>query len=102
VKYVFLSLPVDPEHKGAKIGGIAKNKWESQINLLQKKIDVLVNAAGVTHYSPLFVTSPALLDEVVQTNLLGTMMGCRAVGKNMMASKNGGRSSLCANCYQDV
>ncbi|KAK0109774.1 hypothetical protein ONS95_002450 [Cadophora gregata] len=52
-------------------------------------IDILVNAAGITHYSPLFVTSPTLLDEVLQTNLMGTMMGCRAVGKGMLSRKGG-------------
>ncbi|KUJ23128.1 NAD(P)-binding protein [Mollisia scopiformis] len=55
----------------------------------QKKVHILVNAAGVTHYSPLFITSPSLLEEVLRTNLMGTMMACRTVGKNMMASRGG-------------
>ncbi|KAL2068867.1 hypothetical protein VTL71DRAFT_15205 [Oculimacula yallundae] len=55
----------------------------------EKNIDILVNAAGITHYSPLFVTSPALLDEVLRTNLMGTMMGCRALGKGMLGRKGG-------------
>jgi short-subunit dehydrogenase len=55
----------------------------------QKRVDVLVNAAGITHYSPLFVTSPSLLEEVVRTNLMGTMIACRTIGKNMMAIKKG-------------
>lgn len=61
--------------------------WESIRK--EKNIDILVNAAGITHYSPLFVTSPALLDEVLRTNLMGTMMGCRAVGKGMLQRKGG-------------
>lgn len=61
----------------------------AELTLSQKNIDILVNAAGVTHYSPLFVTSPTLLEEVMRTNLMGTMMGCRTVGKNMMARKGG-------------
>ncbi|KAG4444442.1 hypothetical protein IFR05_000033 [Cadophora sp. M221] len=56
----------------------------------EKNIDILVNAAGITHYSPLFVTSPSLLDEVLRTNLMGTIMGCRAVGKGMLRGKRGG------------
>lgn len=52
-------------------------------------MDILVNAAGITHYSPLFVTSTSLLEEVVRTNLMGTIMACRTVGKNMMALKGG-------------
>ncbi|KAH8800073.1 hypothetical protein F5882DRAFT_448383 [Hyaloscypha sp. PMI_1271] len=55
----------------------------------ERQVDILVNAAGVTHYSPLFVTSTSLLDEVVTTNLMGTMMACRTVGKNMLAMKGG-------------
>ncbi|CZS89622.1 related to dehydrogenases with different specificities (related to short-chain alcohol dehydrogenases) [Rhynchosporium agropyri] len=55
----------------------------------EKNIDILVNAAGVTHYSPLFVTSPGWLEEVMRTNLMGTMMGCRAVGKGMLGKKGG-------------
>ncbi|KAH6711103.1 hypothetical protein DL95DRAFT_378123 [Leptodontidium sp. 2 PMI_412] len=56
----------------------------------EKNIDILINAAGITHYSPLFITSPGLLDEVLRTNLMGTMMGCRAVGKGMLRGKEGG------------
>jgi short-subunit dehydrogenase len=58
-------------------------------DLRQKKIDVLVNAAGITHYSPLFVTSLNLLEEIIRTNLIGTVMACRTVGKNMMTLKGG-------------
>ena len=56
----------------------------------QRQTDILVNAAGNTHYSPLFVTSPSLLEEVLRTNLMGTMMACRTVGKNMLSMKGGG------------
>ncbi|TVY20996.1 Carbonyl reductase family member 4 [Lachnellula arida] len=47
-------------------------------------IDILVNCAGVAHYSPLVATSAASVEKTVQTNLLGTMLGCRMVGRNMM------------------
>jgi NAD(P)-dependent dehydrogenase (short-subunit alcohol dehydrogenase family) len=50
---------------------------------------VLVNAAGITHYSPLFVTTPSLIYEMVQTNLVGTMQMCKTIGRNMMGSKDG-------------
>ncbi|KAH6679542.1 hypothetical protein B0J14DRAFT_472300 [Halenospora varia] len=53
------------------------------------RIDILVNAAGVTHQSPFVVTSHARIDEVVQTNLMGTMMACRVVGKGMMQNRKG-------------
>ncbi|EKD14683.1 uncharacterized protein L3040_000206 [Drepanopeziza brunnea f. sp. 'multigermtubi'] len=69
------------------VGDVAEGAfWEG---LKREKIDILVNAAGITHYSPLFVTSTPLLESVMRTNLMGTMMGCRAVGKGMMARKGG-------------
>ncbi|KAG9246646.1 hypothetical protein BJ878DRAFT_533094 [Calycina marina] len=54
--------------------------------LKQRKlnIELLVNAAGVTHASPLFVTGTQCLEEVVRTNLMGTMLGCRVVGRGML------------------
>ncbi|KAG0651275.1 3-ketoacyl-[acyl-carrier-] reductase beta subunit [Hyphodiscus hymeniophilus] len=56
----------------------------------QKPIDILVNAAGVTHYSPLFATTEELLEKIVAINLLGTMLGCKMIGKTMMGNPNGG------------
>jgi len=56
---------------------------------VQKQVDILVNAAGITHASTLFTTTPDLLEEVVQTNLIGTMIACRTVGRNMIAEKGG-------------
>ncbi|KAH8601230.1 hypothetical protein B0O99DRAFT_648632 [Bisporella sp. PMI_857] len=61
--------------------------WKSN---KRREVDVLVNAAGITHYSPLFVTSPELLEEVVKTNLTGTMYGCRFMGRAMMGRKGDG------------
>ncbi|KAH8684657.1 hypothetical protein BGZ60DRAFT_170351 [Tricladium varicosporioides] len=61
--------------------------WEGMNKI--KGIDILVNAAGVTHQSPFVVTSHARIDEVVQTNLMGTMMACRVVGKGMMQNRKG-------------
>ena len=53
------------------------------------KVDLLVNAAGLTHYSPLFVTTPAVLEEVVRVNLMGTMLACRFLGRGMMGKEGG-------------
>ena len=49
-----------------------------------------MNAAGVTHYSPLFATTEELLEKIVQTNLMGTMFGCKTIGKVMMGNSRGG------------
>jgi NAD(P)-dependent dehydrogenase (short-subunit alcohol dehydrogenase family) len=54
-----------------------------------------VNAAGITHYTALFTTQPDLLEEVVHTNLMGTMLSCKIVGRLMMGKKStDGGSSL--------
>jgi FlaA1/EpsC-like NDP-sugar epimerase len=74
------------EHR-VLVGDVGDGVWGELKK--EREVDILVNAAGVTHYSPLFVTSPSLLEEVVTTNLMGTMMVCRTVGKNMMAMKGG-------------
>ena len=52
------------------------------------KIDILVNAAGLTHYSPFLITSEERMQEVLDTNLMGTVLGCKTVGKGML--KGGG------------
>ncbi|TVY49702.1 3-oxoacyl-[acyl-carrier-protein] reductase [Lachnellula occidentalis] len=55
----------------------------------ESNIDILVNCAGVAHYSPLVATSSTSIEKTVQTNLLGTMLGCRMVGRNMMKKRAG-------------
>jgi len=62
--------------------------------MVGQNIDILVNAAGITHASPLFVTSSQLLEEVNRTNLMGTMYGCQVIGKQMMRNRNGGWCSF--------
>lgn len=57
---------------------------------IEQTIDVLVNCAGVAHYSPFVVTSSTTIEQTLQTNLMGTMLGCKIVGKRMMANREGG------------
>ncbi|KAF8864757.1 NAD(P)-binding protein [Acephala macrosclerotiorum] len=90
------SLCTGDEHR-VVVGDIGSNDfWGSMKKEVRccfsyswSKVDILVNSAGITHYSPLFVTSTSLLEEVMRTNVMGTMMACRIVGKNMMALKGG-------------
>jgi NADP-dependent 3-hydroxy acid dehydrogenase YdfG len=56
---------------------------------LKRDVDILVNAAGVTHYSLLVATQPKLVEEVVGTNLMGTVWGCQVMVKNMIRRKGG-------------
>ncbi|KAF2401520.1 NAD(P)-binding protein [Trichodelitschia bisporula] len=51
--------------------------------------DVLVNAAGVTHASLLLRTEEDVLDAVLDTNLRGTMVACKEVGKAMVSAGRG-------------
>jgi NAD(P)-dependent dehydrogenase (short-subunit alcohol dehydrogenase family) len=51
---------------------------------------VLVNAAGLTHYSLLMATKRELVDDIVQTNLMGTIWGCQVMVRRMMKRKQGG------------
>ena len=52
-------------------------------------MDVLVNAAGLTHYSLLMATAPDMLDEIIQTNLMGAVWACQILSKNMVRRKKG-------------
>jgi NAD(P)-dependent dehydrogenase (short-subunit alcohol dehydrogenase family) len=47
------------------------------------KIDILVNAAGVTHKSPTLEVSEADWSRVVETNLTGTLRACQIFGVTM-------------------
>ncbi|MCJ1251749.1 hypothetical protein MMC30_008986 [Trapelia coarctata] len=50
-------------------------------------VDILVNAAGIAHSSLLVTTNPNLIEQVVQTNLMGTIWGCQTVGKAMVRQR---------------
>jgi NAD(P)-dependent dehydrogenase (short-subunit alcohol dehydrogenase family) len=47
------------------------------------KIDILVNAAGVTHKAPTLDESEAEWSRVVETNLTGTLRACQIFGATM-------------------
>ncbi|GAB7350735.1 hypothetical protein MBLNU459_g1286t1 [Dothideomycetes sp. NU459] len=51
------------------------------------RLDVLVNAAGITHSSLFVRTSASQIDDVVQTNLMGTLWGSQIMGKKMMRNR---------------
>ncbi|KAL3421970.1 short-chain dehydrogenase [Phlyctema vagabunda] len=72
-----------------RIGDVGSRDFWKEAGFDRDGIDVLVNAAGVTHYSLLATTKKELLEEVVETNLMGTMWACQIVGKGMMRRKTG-------------
>jgi NAD(P)-dependent dehydrogenase (short-subunit alcohol dehydrogenase family) len=53
------------------------------------KVDILVNAAGVTHKSPTLEESEAEWSRVIETNLTGTLRACQIFGKTMVGAGYG-------------
>ncbi|RYP13465.1 hypothetical protein DL765_006878 [Monosporascus sp. GIB2] len=54
-----------------------------------EKTNILVNAAGVAQNSFLYRTSLADAQQIVNTNLMGTILGCQALIPKMMKQKEG-------------
>ncbi|ATN34597.1 3-oxoacyl-ACP reductase [Rhizobium sp. ACO-34A] len=52
--------------------------------------DVLVNNAGIQTWAPLLELSEARWDAVIRTNLTGTFLNTREVGRRMVAAGKGG------------
>lgn len=53
------------------------------------KVDILVNAAGVTHKSPTLEESEAEWSRVMETNLTGTLRACQIFGAAMVKAGYG-------------
>ena len=53
------------------------------------KVDILVNAAGITHKSPTLEESEAEWSRVIETNLTGTLRACQIFGKTMVKAGYG-------------
>ena len=53
------------------------------------KVDILVNAAGVTHKAPTLEVDEADWSRVLQTNLTGTLRACQIFGKTMVKAGYG-------------
>src|ERR1019366_3084296 len=53
------------------------------------KVDILVNAAGVTHKSATLEESEAEWSRVMETNLTGTLRGCQIFGSTMVKAGYG-------------
>ncbi|KAI0402347.1 hypothetical protein F4802DRAFT_372914 [Xylaria palmicola] len=55
----------------------------------QERIDVLVNAAGISHNAFLFRTTLPDVDKILDVNLKGTILGCQGVIPVMMKQRSG-------------
>ncbi|TKA75109.1 hypothetical protein B0A49_02384 [Cryomyces minteri] len=64
---------------------------------MQSDVDVLVNAAGITNSSLLMRADPGKLEEVVQTNLMGTIWASRSLAKRMLVKRKSDRPTVTGN-----
>ena len=53
------------------------------------RVDVLVNCAGIGWLKPLVASSPADINQVIATNMLGTILPTHAVLPTMLAQRHG-------------
>ena len=53
------------------------------------KVDILVNAAGITVRRPTLEVPDAEWEEIMDTNLTGMLRGCRAFGRHMIERRYG-------------
>jgi 3-oxoacyl-[acyl-carrier protein] reductase len=67
------------------------NHFFDQVLKDHGRIDVLVNNAGITRDGLFLRMKPDQWDEVLNTNLRGVYLCCKAVVRSMMKNENGGR-----------
>ncbi|KAI0181641.1 NAD(P)-binding protein [Hypoxylon sp. FL1284] len=66
------------------------NGWQKLYSdTKNQRCDILVNAAGITQNSFLFAAKTTHLDDLVATNLMGTIWGCKHFIPRMMRQKSG-------------
>jgi NAD(P)-dependent dehydrogenase (short-subunit alcohol dehydrogenase family) len=53
------------------------------------KVDILVNCAGITQRAPTIDFPEAAWDQIIDTNLTGTLRGCQVFGKHMLSRGSG-------------
>jgi NAD(P)-dependent dehydrogenase (short-subunit alcohol dehydrogenase family) len=61
-----------------------EQRWETP--------DILINSAGITHSSLLMAMKSDSIQEIINTNLLGTIYACQAVSKAMIRLKRSSSS----------
>ncbi|KAI0133258.1 NAD(P)-binding protein [Hypoxylon sp. NC0597] len=64
--------------------------WEKFIATTKtERLDILVNAAGISQSSFLFASTIPTINDIIATNLMGTIWGCRYVIPKMMKQRGG-------------
>ncbi|KAI0853867.1 NAD(P)-binding protein [Daldinia vernicosa] len=78
------------QHYTAAFDVSTKNGWEKLISDSKlQTCDVLVNAAGVSQNSFLFNTSTSDVNQIIATNLTGTIWSCKYFIPKMMKQRKG-------------
>ncbi|MCJ1318832.1 hypothetical protein MMC15_004163 [Xylographa vitiligo] len=77
------------------VGSVEDRSFWKYLGHDLRKVDILVNAAGVAHSSLLVTTKPATIEQVIQTNLMGTIWGCQIVGKEMIRQRRESSNTAC-------
>ena len=65
------------------------NQLASEVMAKFGRLDILVNAAGITVRRPTVAVSDAEWNEIIDTNLTGMMRACRAFGPHMIQNRYG-------------
>ncbi|KAI0006708.1 NAD(P)-binding protein [Xylariaceae sp. FL0662B] len=85
-----LSRPGAQDHHVFDFDVSYKNGWDGMLAHMKKQpCDILVNAAGITQNSLLFKADDDAVDSIVQTNLMGTIWGCKSVIPRMIRQNSG-------------
>ncbi len=64
-------------------------KMVRDVKRTYKKIDVLINNAGIASMNHVFLTPYSTVKNIFNTNFFGTFLFCREVGKVMIKNKSG-------------
>jgi len=76
--------PARPQvHAAVALDVSSPSSWKSLLRS-HPEIDILVNCAGVTLNKLLVPTSEEEISSVISTNLAGTILGCKLVGRSMI------------------
>ncbi|ORY56983.1 short chain dehydrogenase [Pseudomassariella vexata] len=81
-----------PNHGACAFNVKDSSRWSDMVTFMrdaERKVDVLVNAAGISQNSFMFKTSLHQAKEIVDVNLMGTMYGCQLLLPTMMRQKSG-------------